>query len=238
MPKWIVDKHFNSHMSSLQITAMKCTEVDKEGGVLAATVTCRLVTDGATEVVLHVRVDKLANFISASQHHRIARRLEAALLVTLQGGPPPPQMPPPPPQQQLPQPQDPEQQETQIEQQQQQEQPQQQEEQPQSQPQRPQLPPLLQQQQQQQRPAPSLPSDWVDPSQVDATGRLEDADAVQDVIRANYIEGGMSGMMPSPILVQGSLAAKAATQMATARVALPGEGPARTEISPGAREVF
>ena len=164
MPKWIVDKHFNSHMSSLQITAMKCTEVDKEGGVLAATVTCRLMTDGATEVVLHVRVDKLANFISASQHHRIARRLEAALLVTLQGGPP--------------------------------------------------------------------------PSQVDATGRLEDADAVQDVIRMNYIEGGMSGMMPSPILVQGSLAAKAATQMATSRVALPGEGPARTEISPGAREVF
>ena len=44
----------------------------------------------------------------------------------------------------------------------------------------------------------------------------------------------MSGMMPSPILVQGSLAAKAATQMATSRVALPGEGPARTEIAPGA----
>ena len=97
VPKWIVDKHFNSHMPSLEIIAMKCTEVDKEGGVLAATVTCRQRTEGAPEVVLHVRVDNLAAPMKAAQHEKIAKRLEAALLVALRGGQLSPQMPPPPP---------------------------------------------------------------------------------------------------------------------------------------------
>jgi hypothetical protein len=67
----------------------------------------------------------------------------------------------------------------------------------------------------------------------DATGRLEDADALQDVYRANHIESGMSGIMPSPKLVQGSLAAKAATRMAMFR--MPGyvpHAPARRGPSP------
>jgi hypothetical protein len=86
------------------------------------------------------------------------------------------------------------------------------------------------------RPAPShLPPGWVIPSKVGATGCVTDADAIQSSIRFTHIDTGMSGMMPAPVMqVPGSLAAQAATRMATGRMSLPGEGPARAEISPEA----
>ena len=87
------------------------------------------------------------------------------------------------------------------------------------------------------RPAPSLPPGWVIPSLVGATGCVTDADAIQSSIRFTHIDTGMSGMMPAPVMqVPGSLAAQAATQMATGRMSLPGEGRARAEISPEAAQ--
>jgi len=50
------------------------------------------------------------------------------------------------------------------------------------------------------------------------------------------IWSGMSGIMPTPMQVPGSLAAKAATRMATGRMPLLGEGPTRAEISPEAAQ--
>ena len=87
------------------------------------------------------------------------------------------------------------------------------------------------------RPAPSWPPGWVNPPDVGATGCVTDEDAVQDTIRMEHIQSGMSGIMPAPAMqVPGSLAAQAATRMATGRMPLPGEGPALAEISPEAAQ--
>ena len=62
------------------------------------------------------------------------------------------------------------------------------------------------------RPAPSWPPGWVNPADVGATGCVTDEDAVQDTIRMEHIQSGMSGIMPAPAMqVPGSLAAQAAT---------------------------
>ena len=68
------------------------------------------------------------------------------------------------------------------------------------------------------------------PADVGATGREDDGDALQDCIRLAHIEGGMSGLVPFPTIGVNSLVELAAQKLATARVALPGEGAARVEL--------
>ena len=64
-----------------------------------------------------------------------------------------------------------------------------------------------------------------------ASGREEDADALQDSIRATHVEEGMSGACPRVAgLEVGSLAAMTVFVLATSRGVLPGEGQATKEM--------
>jgi hypothetical protein len=75
-----------------------------------------------------------------------------------------------------------------------------------------------------------LPMGWVQPAAVGATGRVDDADALQDAARYQHLETGMSGARPQPAVAEGSMAAGSMQAAAESRTALPGEGPARVEV--------
>ena len=61
----------------------------------------------------------------------------------------------------------------------------------------------------------------MDPELVGATGRVSDADALQDVMRHNHITSGMSGAYAAMPAAPSTAAAAAVASAATSRISLP-----------------